>query len=491
MSAGGEDLVMLLSSLPLPTTYDPSADPPGSVDPLGTVAGAEQLADVLLPGLTARMWRARHLTFAALAALVGERAAQAEGGSEVMRLEARLGLERLFVSAVARKDEAKLPGWGPAARRLPGIGLARRAIRADDQPLGKQNFLKGQAINGPFGVVQRLARHLDIIDDENRLSRKGETLLLAWSADQELDGVLDDSTSSSSGAEWLKRLTGRVLKHVKDGHWPGGTWWDTRMLAERLRPGQPGRRETRFLFELLRSDASVFRRRCIDLLLTGEVVAGFAAATKTDSRKTADQTVLFDHVKPRLSGRDQQDKEIGFAIALIDAYEQVSGALEAAFRGLLWALTRRGGRGTAADLLGDTMLTGPLASTRKRLATASARLHAGLADLQAHPHVRESVSAERLDQLLQDARRGESDVRALAESVMTRHVRVQQQKRKGIWIEQDRQYWLLQPGFGDNADSPPSFDGAYLHPYRISNAYSLLKDLGKVQKIKVPDGEEE
>lgn len=32
--------------LPFATPYDPAGDPPGSVDPLGTVAGAEQLADL-------------------------------------------------------------------------------------------------------------------------------------------------------------------------------------------------------------------------------------------------------------------------------------------------------------------------------------------------------------------------------------------------------------------------------------------------------------
>ena len=172
---------MLEQYLPISAPYDPAEDPPGSIDPMGTVATAEQLAEVLLPGLTARMWRARHLTFAALAALVGERAAAMDGGSEEMRLEARLGFERLLVSAVAWKD-SKEEDWHRAARRLPGITLARRAIYAGHQPLGKQNFLEGQAINGPFGVVQRLARNLDIINDDNRLSRNGEELLLVWSA---------------------------------------------------------------------------------------------------------------------------------------------------------------------------------------------------------------------------------------------------------------------------------------------------------------------
>jgi hypothetical protein len=66
---------MKLSLLPQSTPYDPAEDPPGSVDPLGTVTGAEQLAEVLLPGLTARMWRVRLLTFAALAAEVSKRVA--------------------------------------------------------------------------------------------------------------------------------------------------------------------------------------------------------------------------------------------------------------------------------------------------------------------------------------------------------------------------------------------------------------------------------
>jgi len=95
---------MLPDSLPQATPYDPAEDPPASVDPVGTVAGAEQLADVLFSGMTARMWRARHLTFTALAAFVSEQAANAADGDEELRLEARLALERLFVSAIARQE---------------------------------------------------------------------------------------------------------------------------------------------------------------------------------------------------------------------------------------------------------------------------------------------------------------------------------------------------------------------------------------------------
>jgi len=57
--------------------------------------------------------------------------------------------------------------------------------------------LKGQAINGAFGVVARLARHVDIIDDDNRISRNGQELLLVWSAEQELRGLLDEGGTKS------------------------------------------------------------------------------------------------------------------------------------------------------------------------------------------------------------------------------------------------------------------------------------------------------
>ena len=483
---------MLISNLPLPTPFDPAEDPPGSIDPLGTVATAEQLADVLLPGLTARMWRARHLTFTALAALVGERASAMEGDNEEMRLEARLGLERLFVSAVAWKDEKKEGDWSKAARRLPGIGLARRAIRSGHQPLGKQNFLKGQAINGPFGVVQRLARNLDIIDDDNRLSRSGEELLLAWSAEQDLGGILDDTNSKSRGSKWFKKLLRDVIDHVRHGTWPNNGWWGWTDLADRLRPDQLGKREKKVLFRLLASESSAARRRCIYLLLSPDLLQSYKTVTANGTRGDLDREILAQQMQAHVQGEeDEVDRLIRYTVQLIEAYEQVSGYAESAFRGLLWALTRRGGRSTVDELLGDSVLASNLALTRGKLTRVAKQLQSMLTDLKEHPQVLDVLNLERVEQLMQDALAGQTSERALVDAAMERHRRVQSQKRKGVWIEQDDPYWTLMPGFGDNSDDPWSHGGAYLHPFRVSNAYSLLSDLGKVKGVGVPDGEED
>ena len=285
--------------LPQATPYDPAEDPPGSVDPLGTVAGAEQLADVLFSGMTARMWRAWHLTFTALAAYVAEEAARSDTGNEELRLEARLAIERLFVSAVARQENRD-EKWQKASRRLPGITLARRALSLGDQPLGKQTFLKGQAINGPFGVVARLARHLDIIDDDNRVSRNGQDLLLAWATDQDLPGLLDEGGSKNEGALWLKKLTGNVIDYASNSRWPAQGWWGWDQLAERLRPDEIRNRERKVIRQLLASNESVLRRRCIELLERAEAVAEYRSLLESSGRGQLDRHILVQSMQPLL-----------------------------------------------------------------------------------------------------------------------------------------------------------------------------------------------
>jgi hypothetical protein len=72
MVGGVGEMTITMNHLPQSTPHDPAEDPPGSIDPLGTVTGAEQLAEVLFPGVTARMWRVRLLTFAACVAATAD-----------------------------------------------------------------------------------------------------------------------------------------------------------------------------------------------------------------------------------------------------------------------------------------------------------------------------------------------------------------------------------------------------------------------------------
>ena len=206
--------------LPFSTAYDPSEDPPGSVDPLGTLAEAERLADILLPGFTVRMWRPRLLTFTAVASVIADRTVRLTG-REDDRLAARLVFERLFVAAVMRLTEDQPDDYRDAGRRLPGRQLAEQAWR-EGEPLRSANFLKGQAVNGPFGVMARLARSIGLIDSDGRPGRNAPELILAWSNDLGLSDFLEDPRQADGdGIWWVKKVTETVIHGLgKNGEWP-------------------------------------------------------------------------------------------------------------------------------------------------------------------------------------------------------------------------------------------------------------------------------
>lgn len=471
--------------LPQSTPYDSAEDPPGSIDPLGTVTGAEQLAEVLLPGVTARMWRIRLLTFAALAAEVSRRVA---AGRDDRLLDARLAFERLFVSAIARQEERETD-WRKASRRLPGIGLARQALRAGDQPLARDNFLKGQGVNGPFGVMSRLARDIGALDEAGELERAGTDLLLAWAEDQQLPGLLDDE-AGREGAIWLRKLVKQVSSYLEDGeNWPARHWHGWEDLATRLRPDRTGPRERQVLKKLLSSDPLGLRDRVVRILAESETVSIYRAAIAESDRGDVERAIItnrFSHA----AADDEVGQTLRVTIQLIDAYENLSGILESVFRGLLWGLTRNNGQAFRSAVVGDPILRPFLLHAQTELGPGARAFQSRLASFETDSLAarRRSVDIDRMHKLLDDANAASPSVDDCVSAVMDRHLRVQKEKAKGVWIEEDKK-WTLMPGFGDTADEPQRYN-SYLHPYRITNIYGMLADLGVVPELKATDGEE-
>lgn len=471
--------------LPQSTPYDPAEDPPGSIDPLGTVTGAEQLAEVLLPGVTARMWRVRLLTFAALAAEVSKRVAS---GQDNRLVEARLAFERLFVSAIARQEEQGAD-WRKASRRLPGIGLARQALRAGDQPLARANFLKGQGVNGPFGVISRLARDLGVVDESGELDRSGIELLLAWAEDQKLPGLLDDE-AGREGATWLRKLVKQVSAYLEDGqNWPAKHWTGWEDWASRLRPDRLGSREQHVIKNLLASDSLGLRKRVIQVLAEPETISIYRAAMSRSDRGDVERTVITQGFNQ--AGSDDAGRTLHISIELIDAYENLSGALESVFRGILWGLTRNNGQAHRTTVVNDPVLRSHLERAHAKVQPAARTFQIKLELFESDKLAtnRHSVDIDRMHKLLDDAKAASPSVDDCASAVMDRHVRVQKEKNKGVWIEEDKK-WTLMPGFGDTADEPPQYN-SYLHPYRITNLYEMLADLKVVPEAKTTDDEED
>ena len=461
--------VLPRSAFPFSTPYDPLEDPPTSIDPLGTVAEAERLADLLLPGMTARMWRARFLTFSAVAALVADRTVDLAGRDDI-RDDARLAFERLFVSALVRR--AGDDGMVQAMRRVPGTDRARTALRAAE-PLTRANFLKGQAINGPTGVMARLSRHIGVTDDEHRLGPRGLELVLAWSGDEVLPGALEGRRDAGDGGRWITQMA-QATRDALNGVWPGnqaGLWQE---LAQRLRPDAIGKNERKILEKLLWSDALGLRGRTLDLIKAAERTY---RESKAEGRGVAERAVLQDGVKPKLEDTPT-DRVLHVVVDSVEAFEKCACFLQAVFDTLRWALSSSGTM-PAHRVLADGRTLKNLERVRKRIPNAVASLEGALSRMAAEPAI-ERDAIEPLRQLRDDASRGIESAETLLEAVLDRHDRVQREKRKGRWIERSEQLTLM-PGFGLDEEKPPFYDRLYLHPFRIVNTYVMLGDLGLVR----------
>jgi hypothetical protein len=473
---------LAVSALPRATPLDPAEEPPGSIDPLGTLAHAERLAELLLPGLTARMWRARLLTFAAVAAAVADRALAHLDGREDARLDARLAFERLAVSAIVRLAASNPAEDRAAHRRLPGSDLARAALAAGE-PLTRHNFLKGEAVNGPCGVMSRLALQLGVVDEDGHLGQHGPSLLLAWAEDRGLAGILDErGEGRRPGAVWADEVARHVARWVSGGQWPpaGSALWQR--LADNLRLDQIGPEEGRVLVTLL--EQGPVRGRVLHILRDRPDVY---RQRVRDGRGTVEREVLLQAVRPSL-GNDPADRVIRVANFAIHVYETAAVRMQEAFDGALWGLRQLGGSAAPAKLFAQPGLRRSLERARAALQTGLRALDEAVSRLQGLTELNRPDLIGPIVRLREDAADAAASPAALLDTLARRHERVQREKRKGPWIDRERS-WVLLPGFGVGGDLPPEYGPVYIHPFRVVNVYSLLTDLGELPP-EDSDGEE-
>jgi hypothetical protein len=432
----------------------------------------------------------RDIGWNARAALVTQIARSLAHGREDRFLDARLAFERLFVSAVARQEHRD-ESWRKASRRLPGINRARQALRSGDQPLQRENFLKGQAVNGPYGVIARLAKNIGVVDEAGELGRAGTELLLAWAQDQGLQGLLDDE-GQSEGGKWLKKVVRQVADYLDDPqNWPRRHWlgWDD--LAKPLRLDDLGTRERKIIHQLLSQDPLGLRDRVLGRLAEPDVLGLFRQPLQ-DSYGGTEQAVIARGLRqhPAQTG-DEVDRALYVTTELIDAYESVSGLLETVFRGLLWGLTRSQGQAPRAAVVSEPVLRPVIEKAQAATGPEAFRFQQALQAFEADPVVakRGSVDIDRMHRLVDNAVAASHGPDTCVSSIMERQRKVQKEKRKTVWIEEDRM-WMLMPGFGDIAEEPTWYN-CYLHPFRITNAYSMLADLQLVPAKDEENAEED
>ena len=231
--------------MPYRTLADPEVQGEGSIDPLGLATLANHLADWMLPGLTARMWRPRFLTAIAVTSLVVEPLAEELAQDGVT--PPWLVFEWHYVEAVAALADKE----GYALRRIPGIGKARQALK-DRVPLNATRYLKTPKVFGYHGVYKRLATHIDIVDDSLALGENGHSLLRTWENEQGLAGFSDRERNEGEPAKLRHTLREAVRQGLATGQterrppWPGAAFFTSHLL-----PNNIGRQEARALWRLL------------------------------------------------------------------------------------------------------------------------------------------------------------------------------------------------------------------------------------------------
>jgi hypothetical protein len=444
------------------------------VDPLGTLSEAERLADVLLTGFTVRIWRPRLLTFAAVASVIADRAVRTTG-REDDRLAARLVFERMFVAAVTRKIEENPDAYRNAGTRLPGRRKAEQAWR-DCEPLRSASFLKGQAVNGPFGVMARLARTLGLIDADGRPGRSAPDLLLAWSEDLALSNFLEEpKQADGDGIRWAKRITEIVVQGLgKKGHWPGRNQQIWEMLASKLRPdGLLTGKERGAIVAALNGDP--VRKRMFELMCAPKCLDAYRERAGQD-RGVFERTVLLDVLSPLLQKDDAVDGTIASCLRAIDAYEKASAVLQQIFDALLWGLRTKSGQAKQDEILKLAPVSRVIERAVAKAGQVSRDLERAAADFKGVAVMNASARARAIELMRDDVTKSAGSVDAAVSVVMGRHQRVQKEKRKATWIDCGP-VWVLTNSQGSDWESPPEYRNSFLHPMRIENAFNFLREL--------------
>jgi hypothetical protein len=430
--------------MPFRTLADPETQGEGSIDPLGLGTLADHLADELLPGMTARMWRPRFLTAIAVASTLVEPFEDRLAVDETT--PPWLALEWYYVEAMAGVSD----GEDGTLRRVPGIDKARRA-RRDGVPMNARRYLKTPKVFGFHGVYKRLARHLDLVDNDLRIGDRGYALVRTWAKEQGIPEVLDPARDDGAAKARM------ALREALDATLGSGQterprdWRGADFLVTHLVPGRIGRQEGELLWGALLDPEAEPRGEIFRLL-----------------RETALRQTFQDGNERRLlqALRRGASSELVRRVDAIEVYEAVCRPLQEA-----WDHVRR-----LATLARPAVLRASEVGSDPRLGMLARTLPEAIQ--RARPTLGTSSIAAEFDQLIRPF--GELRTGAdLVDALWTHHVSVQGDKPpegKRPWFEATKDGGLVvRPPYRVDEDVPPR--EWFVHPYRLVAVASFLDDL--------------
>lgn len=432
-------------TLPILTLTDPKISGEGALDPLGVATISDRLANLVLPGLRARMSRPRFLTAMAVCAAV------CEGIEDEVAPDgttpAYVVFEWLIVEGFARAAKREHTFYTPGM-------LKAQAARDSGEPMRASAYLRVPTIFGFHGIYKPLARQAGIIDENMRLGETGHTLLKEWQGEQGLTGFLRTAAGAGPGTTVRGSLRSAVQDALKKGCTDRGSQWrGWSEIAEHLAPGRIGVREAALIHQLL-FDGKAGTRGEVCRLIEGveypEEMTEAELVTK----------VLMPNASPDLHRRLR---------AVVD-FETACTLLETALEWIRYLSSQAGARAITSTQFAASDAVREIATALPETLEA------------AESSIGELDNAILLQQHMADLAKSFDHARTagdLFEAVLARHHEVQQGKApegKRDWFERspDGSTFVRVPYRTTEAPAPKN---SWNRPYRFDTVRSFLTDL--------------
>jgi hypothetical protein len=427
-------------TLPALTEADPEVVGEGSIDPLGLAQIADRLANLLAPGVRARMIRIRLLTAAAVGALACDDLFDYPSADAAVTPSTCF--EWLVLEAFARSKNGALDESG-----VPGSSKVQ-AVLAQQKRLAARNYLKSPSVTGFTGVYLPLAGSFGVLDPDRRPGKHIDELTIAWELDQDKTGFTSGKPGLSGRRlrDDIRYEVRRSLDEKQCACAPRSRLWAS--IASSLHPTRPGPREAALLRQWLTSLDEPARR---ELALAVANHAGYE----------------WELVKWLLEG--QPSAETRTKLEAVARYERVSRLLTYAFRHLLHTSYVSGVSKpiNAAQFSGDETLAVLLADLPTAVGEARERLD------RVEPGSL-ALFDERVTQPFGDPLSGSEFV----EVVMRHHEQVQAGKFPGKrpWFEALGSGWVVRPQYQEKNPVNP-LNESFVHPYRLAALRQFMVDL--------------
>ncbi|PZS19712.1 MAG: hypothetical protein DLM57_03470 [Pseudonocardiales bacterium] len=426
-----------LEQLPRLSAYDPGAVGEGGLDPLGLGAIADRIAEILAPGVRARMSQPRFVTLSAVGAIAYQ--ALHDLTADEGKTTVDIAFEWIVVEAIVRN---------PAGGRTEGLPGNQKALRAKqmNQRLSRRTYLNGPRVFGFTGVYRPFSRNVGVLSHDDLPAHQAERLVGAWERDFDLAGFLS-GVAGTPGGRLRKDIADacrRTLERAECAAPPTGQL--LRDLSDCLAPREARLGEKRILRDLITTGEHEIRNE-----ITAKLVAS-PPASGTSQRDLAQQLLRGTSTPTR------------GALQAAIKYEEAATAIDKTFRRFLAYTAQQ--HGSIISPM-DALRTPGLADLAPRVGALVDRAITAVTALDDVALSNDTADALRLFT-------GRSAPAELLDALVERHEEVQAGKGKLSWLDQLQGDWTVRIPY---RNQPIDLDDkVWTHPMRLTTLANFLAE---------------